>query len=55
MGLLKWLQKKGTTGSIARWAFKYYEMTMSLNPHLTEVDSKYKTSKYPLIKKLAHI
>ncbi len=38
MSLLKRLQKKGSTGSIARWAFKYYEMTKSQNPHLTEAE-----------------
>ena len=36
MGFFKWLQKKGSTGSIARWVVKQYRMIKSTNPDLDD-------------------
>jgi hypothetical protein len=36
MGLLKWLQRKGATGGIARWAFNGLRTLHRQHPNLTE-------------------
>jgi hypothetical protein len=38
MGLLRWLQRKGSTGSIARWAYKGYTTLKAQDSSLTEAD-----------------
>ena len=32
MALLDWLQRKGTIGSVVRWAFKHYQTQKKLHP-----------------------
>jgi hypothetical protein len=38
MGLLRWLQRKGSTGSIARWAYKGFTTLKAQDSSLTEAD-----------------
>jgi hypothetical protein len=38
MGFLRWLQRKGSTGSVARWAYKGYTTLKAQDSSLSEAD-----------------